>query len=118
MQVAYSSNDVQVPRVRACAPISLHGTDRAEFEAKRAQGQFDTCEPEHRLVARALEARLEHTLAELERERRKLAELETRHPEPDRHRAAGAHPPDPCSSGRVGGRHDHRPRSQKSCWKR
>jgi excisionase family DNA binding protein len=56
--------------------------ERAEFEAKRAQRQFDACEPEHRLVARTLEARLEQALAELERERRKLAELETRRPEP------------------------------------
>ena len=56
--------------------------DRAEFEAGRAQRQFDACEPEHRLVARTLESRLEAALAELERERRKLAELETRRPEP------------------------------------
>ena len=54
--------------------------ERAEFEANRAQRQFDACEPEHRLVARTLEASLEQTLAELERERRKLAELETRRP--------------------------------------
>jgi excisionase family DNA binding protein len=64
----------------------LHGqrlqVERAEFEAKRAQRQFDACEPEHRLVARTLEGRLEAALAELERERRKLAELETRRPEP------------------------------------
>ena len=64
----------------------LHGqqlaVERAEFEAGRARRQFDACEPEHRLVARTLEARLEQTLGELERERRKLAELETRRPEP------------------------------------
>ena len=56
--------------------------ERAEFEAGRAQRQFDACEPEHRLVARTLESRLEAALAELERERHKLAELETRRPEP------------------------------------
>ena len=56
--------------------------ERATFEAERAQRQFDACEPEHRLVARTLEARLEATLAELERERRRLAELEARRPEP------------------------------------
>lgn len=64
----------------------LHGqqlaVERAEFEAGRAKRQFDACEPEHRLVARTLEARLEQTLSELERERRKLAELEARRPEP------------------------------------
>jgi excisionase family DNA binding protein len=56
--------------------------ERAEFEAERARRQFDACEPEHRLVARTLEARLEDALSELERERRKLAELERRRPEP------------------------------------
>jgi excisionase family DNA binding protein len=56
--------------------------ERAEFDAQRAQRQFDACEPEHRLVARTLEARLEAALAEQERERRKLAELEARRPEP------------------------------------
>ena len=47
--------------------------ERAEFEAGRARRQFDACEPEHRLVARTLEARLETALSEVERERRKLA---------------------------------------------
>jgi excisionase family DNA binding protein len=56
--------------------------ERAEFEAGRARRQFDACEPEHRMVARTLEARLETTLSELERERRKLAELERRRPQP------------------------------------
>jgi excisionase family DNA binding protein len=56
--------------------------ERAEFEAGRARRQFDACEPEHRLVARTLEARLETALSELERERRKLAELERRRPQP------------------------------------
>jgi DNA invertase Pin-like site-specific DNA recombinase len=56
--------------------------ERAEFEAGRIRRQFDACEPENRLVARTLESRLESALAELERGRRKLAELETRRPEP------------------------------------
>jgi excisionase family DNA binding protein len=56
--------------------------ERAEFEAGRTQRQFDACEPENRLVARTLESRLEAALSELERERRKLVELETRRPEP------------------------------------
>lgn len=56
--------------------------ERAEFEVDRARRQFDACEPEHRLVARTLEARLEATLSELERERRRLAALECRRPEP------------------------------------
>ena len=56
--------------------------ERAEFEAGRARRQFDACEPENRLVARTLETRFEIALEELERERRKLAELERRRPEP------------------------------------
>jgi excisionase family DNA binding protein len=56
--------------------------ERAEFEAGRARRQFDACEPEHRLVGRTLEARLEEALGALERERHKLAELEQRRPEP------------------------------------
>jgi excisionase family DNA binding protein len=56
--------------------------ERAEFEAGRARRQFDACEPEHRLVARSLEGRLEKALSGLERERRKLAALEQHRPEP------------------------------------
>jgi excisionase family DNA binding protein len=56
--------------------------ERAEFEAGRAQRQFDACEPENRLVARTLERAWEQTLARLEAERRKLADLEARRPEP------------------------------------
>jgi DNA invertase Pin-like site-specific DNA recombinase len=56
--------------------------ERAQFEADRAQRQYDACEPENRLVTRTLEGRLETALGELERERRKLAEFESRRPEP------------------------------------
>jgi excisionase family DNA binding protein len=56
--------------------------ERAQYEADRAQRQYDACEPENRLVARTVEARFETALGELERERRKLAELESRRPEP------------------------------------
>jgi len=56
--------------------------ERAQFEADRAQRQYDACEPENRLVARTVEGRFETALGELESERRKLAELESRRPEP------------------------------------
>jgi excisionase family DNA binding protein len=56
--------------------------ERAEFEAERARRQFDACEPEHRLVARTLERRLEQALAEVERERRQLTSLEQARPAP------------------------------------
>jgi excisionase family DNA binding protein len=56
--------------------------ERAQYEADRAARQFDACEPENRLVARTLERKLEETLAAVERERGKLAELEHARPEP------------------------------------
>jgi hypothetical protein len=64
--------------------------ERAQFEADRARRQFDACEPEHRLVARTLEGALETALAELERQRGKLAALEQARPAPltDDERAA------------------------------
>jgi len=56
--------------------------ERAQFEAQRADRQFDACEPENRLVARTLERKLEEALAAVERERGKLAALEQARPEP------------------------------------
>jgi excisionase family DNA binding protein len=64
--------------------------ERAEFEAERAERQFDACEPENRLVARTLEQKLEQTLAAAEQERGKLAAIEQARPSPltDRERVA------------------------------
>jgi excisionase family DNA binding protein len=56
--------------------------ERAEYEAERAERQFDACEPENRLVARTLERKLEDALAAVERERGKLAALEQTRPQP------------------------------------
>jgi transposase len=56
--------------------------ERAEFEAERARRQFDACEPEHRLVARTLERKLEEALAGVQREQRALASLEVARPAP------------------------------------
>ncbi|MFZ2113629.1 MAG: recombinase family protein [Solirubrobacteraceae bacterium] len=56
--------------------------ERAEFEAERAERQFDACEPENRLVARTLEGKLEQALSDAERERGKLAALERSRPAP------------------------------------
>jgi excisionase family DNA binding protein len=56
--------------------------ERADYEAQRAERQFDACEPENRLVARSLERKLEEALAALERERGKLAALEHARPQP------------------------------------
>jgi excisionase family DNA binding protein len=56
--------------------------ERAEYEAERAERQFDACEPENRLVARTLERKLEEALAAVERKRGKLAALEHARPQP------------------------------------
>jgi hypothetical protein len=55
--------------------------ERAQFDADRAQRQFDACEPENRLVGRTLERAWEGALLALEQEQRKLCELEARRPE-------------------------------------
>jgi DNA invertase Pin-like site-specific DNA recombinase len=41
--------------------------ERTKYEAKRAERQYDACEPENRIVARSLEKRWNDRLAELER---------------------------------------------------
>jgi DNA invertase Pin-like site-specific DNA recombinase len=56
--------------------------ERAEFEAQRAERQFDACEPENRLVARTLERKLEDALSAVAREQRTLAALEHARPAP------------------------------------
>src|SRR5215218_2856714 len=56
--------------------------ERASFEAGRAQRQFDACEPENRLVARTLEAKLEQAPANVEREQRAITALEHTRPAP------------------------------------
>ena len=56
--------------------------ERANYEAERAQRQFDACEPEHRLVARTLESKLEAALADAAREQRALEALKLARPAP------------------------------------
>jgi excisionase family DNA binding protein len=56
--------------------------ERAEYEAQRAERQFDSCEPENRLVARTLEGKLEQALAAVECERGKLEAIEHARPQP------------------------------------
>jgi DNA invertase Pin-like site-specific DNA recombinase len=59
----------------------------AEYEAGRAQRQYDTVEPENRLVAETLERRWNETLAQVAEVRRRLQVVESEaaaEPEPDR----------------------------------
>lgn len=49
--------------------------ERAQYEAKRAERQFDACEPENRVVARTLERRWNEKLIELEALEREHAAL-------------------------------------------
>ncbi|HEY2650340.1 MAG TPA: recombinase family protein [Solirubrobacteraceae bacterium] len=56
--------------------------ERAQYEARRAERQFDACEPENRLVARTLERKLEEALAAVEREERMMSTIERTRPMP------------------------------------
>jgi DNA invertase Pin-like site-specific DNA recombinase len=55
---------------------------RLEYAAKRAERQYDSVDPENRLIASTLEKRWEVALAELEHARTRLAELKARSPQP------------------------------------
>jgi hypothetical protein len=49
--------------------------ERAKYEAKRAERQYDACEPENRIVARSLEKRWNDRLSELEQAQRQYNEF-------------------------------------------
>ena len=50
--------------------------ERARYEAKRAERQYDACEPENRVVTRTLEARWNERLVEAERLEHEYQELQ------------------------------------------
>jgi hypothetical protein len=52
--------------------------ERAQYEAKRAERQYDACDPDNRIVARTLETRWNEKLAEVERLEREHEELKQR----------------------------------------
>lgn len=52
--------------------------DRARYEAKRAERQYNACEPENRVVARTLEGRWNDALVELDKLEREHQELSQR----------------------------------------
>lgn len=52
--------------------------ERARYEARRAERQYEACEPENRVVARTLETRWNEKLAELEQLEKEFAELKQR----------------------------------------
>ena len=62
--------------------LQLLAVERVEYEAERRRRQFDACEPENRLVARSLERAYEDALADVERQRLALAELDRQRPAP------------------------------------
>jgi len=62
--------------------LQLLAVERVEYEAERRRRQFDACEPENRLVARSLEHAYEQALADVERQRLALAELDRHRPAP------------------------------------
>jgi len=62
--------------------LQLLAVERSAYEAERRRRQFDACEPENRLVARSLERAYEEALADVERQRLALAELDRHQPAP------------------------------------
>jgi hypothetical protein len=55
---------------------------RLEYAASRAERQYDSVDPENRLIAATLERRWEEALAELDQSRARLAELKAQSPPP------------------------------------
>ena len=55
---------------------------RLEYAANRAERQYDSVDPENRLIAATLEKRWEEALAELEQSQARLAELKAQSPQP------------------------------------
>jgi DNA invertase Pin-like site-specific DNA recombinase len=55
---------------------------RLQYAAKRAERQYDSVDPENRLIASTLESRWETALAELEQAKTRLAELKSRSTSP------------------------------------
>jgi DNA invertase Pin-like site-specific DNA recombinase len=55
---------------------------RLEYAARRAERQYDSVEPENRLIAATLEKRWEEALTELEQSKTRLAELKAQKPAP------------------------------------
>jgi DNA invertase Pin-like site-specific DNA recombinase len=55
---------------------------RLEIAASRAERQYDSVDPENRLIAATLEKRWEEALVELEQAKGRLAELKARGPQP------------------------------------
>jgi hypothetical protein len=55
---------------------------RLEYAASRAERQYDSVDPENRLIAATLERRWEEALSELEQSRTRLAELKAQSPPP------------------------------------
>jgi DNA invertase Pin-like site-specific DNA recombinase len=52
--------------------------ERARYEARRAERQYEACEPENRVVARTLESRWNQKLVELEQLEKEFADLTQR----------------------------------------
>jgi len=55
--------------------------ERLEYDARRAERQYDRVDPENRLIAATLENKWEHALVDLERAKAKLAEAVVEQPQ-------------------------------------
>lgn len=71
--VAAEMKQGEVSQERESARLQV---EAVQYEADRAFEQFDLCDPKNRLVADTLEARLNDKLAELQRAKQKLQQIE------------------------------------------
>ena len=77
-----SVNSMQAEHQRELEHHLEQEIQRLEYAAKRAERQYDSVDPENRLIASTLEKKWEGCLAELEQSKVRLAELKGRGPQP------------------------------------
>jgi len=79
-EAASVANDELASEREAARRYWQHQIEKAEYEAQRAQRQYNAVEPENRLVVRQLEQRWNQRLGELEEVRQKAAEAMKQQP--------------------------------------
>ena len=77
-----SVNSMQAEHQRELEHHLEQEIQRLDYAAKRAERQYDSVDPENRLIASTLEKKWEGALAELEQSKVRLSELKDRGPQP------------------------------------
>ena len=91
---------------------------RLEYAAHRAARQYDSVDPENRLIAATLEKRWEEALAELEQSQARLAELKAQSPQPVAIPSECARPSPTRAAGCRSCGTDSRSRPERPCFGR